>query len=447
MIDVASVPSRRTRAFAFASALYASLLLAPNLGAVETATDAAGSEPPPAPQSRLRLHAAWPEGITYEIRKTSPALRGTGFSYFDDVYVLGRAGARLDIDGAVFAAERSLSGFDDGVEVRRARFYLLGDFRLGFPLAYKFEFSVEDRRFFLNDFYVRWKPKRWVDAVDAGYLTPPMGLENIVSSRSLALMEVATPVQALAPGYRSGIAAAGHLDSCRTAWKAGLFSAGQEQISGDASKTSAQFVGRVAWAPWRPSDDTGAFAHLGLSVSYVFSGDNTIRYRARPESFIAPFVVDTGDTAAGNAFQSGLEAAWVDGRFAVLSETLQSSVVADNGNNRHFYGTYGLLSWMLTGEHYPYDDRTGMIERVQPSRPFTFAGDGWGALQVSQRVSWLDLDDDGVRGGRMLSATSGITWHLNVVCRLFANYVFAHVTDGPQRGNVSIFQARIEIGI
>jgi hypothetical protein len=47
----------------------------------------------------------------------------------------------------------------------------------------------------------------------------------------------------------------------------------------------------------------------------------------------------------------------------------------------------------------------------------------------------------------MLSLTTGLTWHLNMELKVFANYVFAHVTDGPQNGNASIFQARIEIGI
>jgi hypothetical protein len=43
--------------------------------------------------------------------------------------------------------------------------------------------------------------------------------------------------------------------------------------------------------------------------------------------------------------------------------------------------------------------------------------------------------------------TSGITWHVNAELRLFANYVFAHIDKAPEEGDVSTFQARIEIGI
>jgi len=442
---------RHSRVIALVRALcLAGLLLRASSGAAETEPAAAETEQgPAAPQRRFSIHAAWPDGITYEFRRVTPSLtKARPLSYFEDVYLQGRVGARLDVDAAVFAADASLSDFRDDVRVRRARFYLLGDFRFGLRLAYKFEFSVEGRQVLLNDFYLRWKPRRWVDSVDLGYFTPPMGLENAASSRSLTFMEMGSPGQALAPGYRSGIAVAGHREPWRTAWKAGFFSTGQEQLSGDASKTSAQFIGRVASVPWRESAEAGAaFVHLGLSTSYAFSGNNSIRYRARPESFIAPYVVDTGATEAGSAFQYALEGALADGPLLISSEVLRSHVAVAQGRDADLGGAYGMVSWILTGEPHPYDTNTGLFQRLRPRRPFSFGGGGWGAVEIGQRLSWLDLSDGSVRGGKMLSLTSGITWHLNAQLRLSANYVFAHVTGGPQSGDVSIFQARVEIGI
>jgi phosphate-selective porin len=450
MAIASNPPRRHSRVIALARALYlAGLLLRASSGTAETQPDVTqAKQAHTAPQRRFSIHAAWPEGITYEFRKATPALKNAGpLSPFEDVYLLGRVGARLDIDAAAFAADASLSDFRDGAKVRRARFYLLGDFRFGLQLAYKLQFSVEGRRALLNDFYLRWKPRRWVDSVDLGYFRPPMGLENVASSRSRTLMEMGSPEQALAPGYRSGIAVAGHWEPWRTAWKAGFFSVGQEQLTGDASRTSTQFVGRVAWVPWRESAEPGAaFFHLGLSMSDAFSG-NTIRYRARPESFIAPYVVDTGAMGAGNAFQYGLEGAWADGPLLISSEVLRSHVAVAQGRDADLGGAYGLLSWVLTGEPHPYDANRGLFQRLQPRRPFSFCGGGWGALEIGQRLSWIDLSDGSAHGGEMLSLTSGVTWHLNAQLRLFANYVFAHVTGGPQTGDVNVFQARIEIGI
>ena len=129
---------------------------------------------PPSQRSRIRVHAGWPEGITYEVRQKTPEFSHLGpLTYFEEVFLLGRIGIRLDVDAAAFAADAGLSDFDNDVSVRRARFYLLGDFQLGIPLAYKFEVSIEGSNVYLNDFYLRWKPSRWVDSVDFGYLTPP----------------------------------------------------------------------------------------------------------------------------------------------------------------------------------------------------------------------------------------------------------------------------------
>lgn len=442
--------SRRRQQRLLAACGFLWLLVSLPAGASEVEPGPPGqTAPPPAPRSRLYLDADWPDGILYEVRKASPSLSAAGpLAYFDDVYLIGRVGLRLDLDAAFFAAAASLRDFEDDVAVRRARFYLIGNFQLGLPLAYKFEFSVEGTNVFVNDFFLRWKPKRWVDSVDLGYLTPPMGLENIVSSRSLSLMEMSAPIQALAPGYRSGISMAGHWEPWRFAWKGGFYSAGQEQISGDASSTSAQLVGRMAWRPWfEPMDPGAPFVHLGISGSYVFSGDGNIRYRARPESFIAPFVVDTGELPARAAVQYALEAAWNKGPWLLSFESLQSSVIDADDHKGHVRGAYALVSWMLTGESHPYNSALGIFERLKPRQPFSFQSKGWGAFEMAQRVSWLDLSTGRVRGGELLTLASGVTWHLNAELRLSANYVFAHVADGPQNGEANIFQMRLEIGI
>ena len=144
---IVSKPLRRhSRVIALVRALcLAGLLLRASSGAAETEPDTAETEQSQAaPQRRFSIHAAWPDGITYEFRRVTPSpTKARPLSYFEDVYLLGRVGARLDIDAAVFAADASLSDFRDDVRVRRARFYLLGDFRFGLRLAYKFEFSVE----------------------------------------------------------------------------------------------------------------------------------------------------------------------------------------------------------------------------------------------------------------------------------------------------------------
>jgi hypothetical protein len=110
------------------------LLLRAAASAADTGDEAASNSP----TSALRFRVGWPEGITYEMRKVSPELDEVGpLTYFTDVYLRGRVGLRLDVDAAVFAGVDRASEFDDDIAVRRARFYLLGDFRLGLPVSYK----------------------------------------------------------------------------------------------------------------------------------------------------------------------------------------------------------------------------------------------------------------------------------------------------------------------
>jgi phosphate-selective porin OprO/OprP len=272
-----------------------------------------------------------------------------------------------------------------------------------------------------------------------------MGLENLESSRTMAFMEMGSPGLALAPGYRTGLLLNGAHAPWRLAWAAGLFTLGQRQATGDASKALAQLISRFAWHAGHPA---GAdLLHLGLSMSALFSGQSDIEYQSRPESFKAPIVVDTDSIASRAAAQYGLEAAWTHGPRLVQAELLQSFVTESERSDGNFWGTYLFGSWFLTGEHRPYDAGTGIFQRATPHTDFHFREPGWGAFEAAARISYLDLTSGQVRGGRMLNGTAGLNWYLNPELRLMFNYIATHVTDGSQHGTGYIFQARVELGL
>ena len=158
-------------------------------------------------QSRLSLDLGWPEGLTFELgRHQDIHDDSAGLRRFEEVVLSGRIVFRLDLDAAGFVAPRSLGDFQDGVIVRRARLHTTGQLLLGLTTDYDFELSVEGERFFLNEFYLAWNPNRFgVATITLGHTTPPMGLENLESSRTMAFMEMGSPGLALAPGYRTGL--------------------------------------------------------------------------------------------------------------------------------------------------------------------------------------------------------------------------------------------------
>ena len=194
-------------------------------------------------------------------------------------------------------------------------------------------------------------------------------------------------------------------------------------------------------------DDPNSFRllHLGAAVSYVFSDASDIRYQARPESHLAPFLVDTGDIQAQNATQLGLEAAYVRGPFSLQSELTGSWIADTASGGRAFWGAYAYASWFLTGEHRAYDKAGGVFGRFAPEEILAPFKNRWGAVEVGTRFSFLNLDDGPIRGGRMTVLMPGVNWYWNQHLRLQANYGWAMVHEGPHPGDLHILQARLQL--
>jgi phosphate-selective porin OprO/OprP len=409
-----------------------------------------GAEPPPAAEPEeegafgFDADVGWDHGITYEYRRRLSVLDSLGApTWADEVALEGRIGGSLYLDGGW----RGGTGFDDGLEgaVRRARLYTSGELRRWVGTEYKFEFAFDDGRFLLNDFYLRWRPGRFVDTLRLGYFDPPATLQNLVSSSSRALMEVAGPVAAFAPGFRLGLEASRQHRRPSLTWFFNLSTVGQRPQVGDASNEKLRVSGRLAWRPLGEPDADAALLHLGASASWSApTGETRIRYRSRPESFLADYAVDTGDVE-GSAGVLGLEAAWRQGPRRLQAEALFSRVDAEAGGTPFLYGLYLEAAWALTGERRAYDPAEALFRRLVPEQPLRLCGAGLGALELAARVSWLDLSDAGVRGGRMLAVTVGPAWTWNRWLRVLAGYVFADVRGRPDGGSQHILQSRLEL--
>ena len=174
-----------------------------------------------------------------------------------------------------------------------------------------------------------------------------------------------------------------------------------------------------------------------------------IRYQSRPESHLAPEVVDTGNIDSRKAFVYGLEGAWVYGRFCLQAEYFQSIVKENSGDTLNFKGFYVYGTYSITGESRPYDRRNGTFGRVHPKANFSWKERKWGAWEVGVRFSHLDLNDGPIHGGRMNLLAGGLNWSLNPNIRLMFNYIRAHVEDRKtyppvDKGNANIFQTRLQ---
>lgn len=412
------------------------------MGAVLVGTSVARASEAEAPRPRFDL--GWDAGPTYSLWRSTARLRAhdpTG--WLSDFELRGRVGGSLSLDGGFLDGpdgEHGLTG-----AVRRARLYTSGRFQIGRPIEYKFEFALEEREIFFNDFYLRWRFSRWIDSIQIGYFDPPVGLDALAGSRDRGLMELAPALSAFAPGFRIGAQASGSFERPSLAWAFNVSSLGQRPNDAEVSSSPLRLTARGVWRPWiDESSATPSLLHVGLSLRYQIAGAGSVQFRSRPESFLADYAIDTGRLAGGFG-TIGFELAWRRGPLFLQGEILRSQVDAEGHGSVGLHGLYAQASWAVTGEHRPYDAKRGVFGRIEPAHGFAPRAGHWGALETTVRVGWIDLTDGDVRGGRMLTLHLGPAWTLNRHVRLLGGYVLAHVRDRPGDEVAHVLQARVEL--
>ena len=372
--------------------------------------------------------------------------------HLEETRMAGKLGAKFAVDAAAYATSAEFTGFDAGVELRRARLYAKGDCLLLVPVSYELEIGYIPGSFYIENSYLEFHNLGFLDflgSLKVGQYQVPMSLVNYGSSRDMMFMESASPLEALAPGVNAGVQVGQPVFGQRVTWALGLFTDAVGNDFGEATKGFGRVVGRMTGLPiyhYEPEHpETQRLLHLGLSGSIVFAGENTVRYRSRPESHLAPYVVDTGEIAADGAVTFGAEAAWVRGPLCVQGELLHSWVQDNAGQNVNFGGFYTSASWFLTGESRPYDRTQGTFGRVIPKRNFNFGHGGWVAWEIAGRYSFVNLNSGDVHGGRLGMIMAGVNWYLHSHVKWRFDYGFGRVTGRDPEGNLNIFQTRVEV--
>jgi len=395
----------------------------------------------------------WQEGLNYQFR-TQFEFGGTNrlikTHVTEEVKFSGKIGGLLQVDAADYHRQSGTTDYRDGIELRRARIYAKGDWKLLLPVNYKIQIGYDNPDFVLYDLYFWWQDVPLVNTLKFGYFKLPMTLAGYESSRNTLMMERGSPVGAFYPSQRTGLQIGGPQFRNRATWALGAFSIGQELETGNATSSDLQVVGRLTGVPWFSDEEGQAqkLLHLGISGNYSFSADSTVRYRSRPESHLAPFVVDTGELNAQNSAIFGGEVAWGQGTFSVQAEYLHAYALSVEGaREADFNGAYVSASWFLTGETRPYNRDTGTFRAVRPLHNFSFKTAGIGALELVGHASFLDLTDDGIEGGEMAIIGAGLNWYWSPLVKWQFNGLFSRVDGGPTPGDAFILQARVQLAL
>lgn len=350
---------------------------------------------PAAPPAGFLLPDLSSGGVA-ELRVESPA-----FTFKPGLVLIGDYTA-VNQDAASLA---QVGRQDDQWQVRAARLMMRGsfgrDYRIGYLVAGEYKGFESDplTTWNMTDVSLSFPLGTEATLLTVGKTKQTHVYEMVGDAANLPQME-----RVLNPFFvsRSVGAKVSHITADRRSTFAfGVFNdswAGNGSSANDGTDVTA----RVTHAAWL--EDRGRrLLHLGASVRRADDDSGAMRYRGRPESNVIDDYVDTGSFPASHAWHGGVEALWQDGPFSVLGEYVRAWVRSPESGNPVLDGAYLTASWAITGENRPYDPVAGYARRILP-------GGTAGAVELVGRVSRVDLDDAGLRGGRFTKTFLGVNW-------------------------------------
>jgi phosphate-selective porin OprO/OprP len=254
--------------------------------------------------------------------------------------------------------------------------------------------------------------------VRVGQYKTPNSIEELTSRRFITFMERAAIIDAFEQDRQIGLG--GGVSGDNWGVDAGLFGQNAEDVNDNEGYALAG-RGHYAFFPGsgEPAEDSSDVIHLGASARYRNFDNDTfgseVQYRQRPFfHFTGTRSVDTGEIedSEGDVWVGG-EFAWVRGPFSLQSEVANTFLQRKNGQDdaNNLWGGYLSASYFLTGEHRNYDPEGGAFERVKVSNPLHEGGIG--AWEIAARADYIDLNDEGVKGGEQASWIAGVNWYVN----------------------------------
>jgi phosphate-selective porin OprO/OprP len=75
----------------------------------------------------------------------------------------------------------------------------------------------------------------------------------------------------------------------------------------------------------------------------------------------------------------------------------------------------------------PYNPESGVFDRVKVERPLQDGG--LGAWQLAARADYIDLNNEGVKGGEQISYIAGVNWYANDYVRFMLDGAVTQVFE------------------
>lgn len=366
----------------------------------------------------------------------------------------------------------------DRLGFRRVRFGVRGDLPYNMRYLIEMEFAGGNNSEF-RDVYLGWTELPIFHELLFGNQKRPYGLDHLNSSRYNVFIERPFVIEGFnQDARRLGIQSHGVSDDEAWNWRYGVFNQRLIQDEGNyiSDHFQGQIAGRLANTIWWDECSAGrGYAHWAVSGTWadtdpfapddddIFtgSGQNEAQFRTRPEARTVSRWLDTGRIPGGNDYSLlGLEGVVNVGPVQIVAEYQNVWLNRIGGGDLHFHGSYAYVSYFLTGEHVPWNRKSGTLGRVKPFENFFLVhrchgGTGWGlgAWQLAARYSFADFSDRDIQGGVGESLTAGLNWYWTPYARMQFNYIYGEITDNdlntvagaPNFGHYHILGTRLMV--
>jgi phosphate-selective porin OprO/OprP len=391
----------------------------------EAATSVNADENGPEEATRRMVH--WNE---YEGRWFTARLGG-GFLYDSANY-------SQDADS------KSQLELDPEMYVRDSRLLLKGRLkfspRLSYTIGYMYDPAPEKRTWFWRQTGIYVDMPEWGGDLFIGRTKEGISMNKIMVGYNGWTNERATANDAFIPILADGIQLRGSVASRGIAWNVGVYD-DEFTESESFNKNDNQFVARGVWQPLHGQAEE--ILHLGLAYRYGTDEDGLMQYKSRPESFSAPFVIDTGAFAVDHTETIGLETYYQRGSLFLGGEYFLNKNDAEASGDPSFHGGEIMVTWLTGGERRPYNAKTGVFGGIVPASS-VFDG-GRGTWEFVARLSYTDLDDGSIQGGKFWRFTPMVNWHMSPNVRLEFVYGYGELDRFGTKGGSQFFQTRIQL--
>ncbi|HMP81877.1 MAG TPA: porin [Verrucomicrobiota bacterium] len=347
----------------------------------------------------------------------------------------------VQADGRFYAEDESPNGNrNDTFLLRRVRPIFEGTVYERFDYRLMLDFPSGATASAANDVYVQ---DAYLNArilpqfqVQVGKFKEPVGLERLQSGANLLFIERAYPTQ-LVPNRDVGLQVHGDLAGGLLRYEAGVFNGVANGGSGDNEQYDDEkdFAARLFATPFIKSGNDW-LRGLGVGVAGTYGHqDGPLRSFVTPgqQTFFS-YTTGTGTNANvaadGKIWRVSPQAYYYKGPFGIFAEYALSSqhvqrTAAGTSVSETLRNTGWAVSasWFVTGED-------NSFKAVTPGKPFTFGGEGWGALELTARYAQLNADNDtfplyanpDTAASKASSWGVGANWHLNRNVKLSLDY-------------------------